>query len=309
MSPSPTPHTSTAPTGPAPVSKRNGAPRPLDELNQQGRRVQELVDQIGVLSDPAARALLEDCLQSVLAFHGQGLAQILRVVQDADAAGQKVFDRLIQDSAVRGLLLIHGLHPVDLETRLHEALNKVRPYMESHGGNVELISLQNDVARLRLQGACKSCPSSSVTMELAVRQAIEEACPDLMGFEVEGAAETLPAEKPVPPAGLQPRPTPHAWTTLDGLGQLSNCEIKVLEAEGMPLLICKVNENLYAYRNGCPACGLSFKSGGLDAGLLKCPLGHRYDAQRAGGGVDKPHFHLDPFPLLVENGQVKVAVR
>jgi Fe-S cluster biogenesis protein NfuA len=77
------------------------------------------------------------------------------------------------------------LHPVDLATRLQEALEKVRPYLESHGGNVELLGLEDGFARLSLRGACKTCPSSSVTLELAVRKALEEACPDLLGFNVE----------------------------------------------------------------------------------------------------------------------------
>ena len=83
------------------------------------------------------------------------------------------------------MLLIHGLHPLSLEARLRQALEQVSPYMHSHGGNVELISLEGDFARLRLNGNCKSCPSSRVTLELAVRKALEENCPDLAGFEVE----------------------------------------------------------------------------------------------------------------------------
>jgi Fe-S cluster biogenesis protein NfuA len=58
--------------------------------------------------------------------------------------------------------------------------------MRSHGGNIELLSLENDVARLKLEGTCKTCPSSTVTLELAFRRAVEEACPDLFGFEVVG---------------------------------------------------------------------------------------------------------------------------
>ena len=94
------------------------------------------------------------------------------------------------------LLLIHGLC-IRFRSRRGcvEALDKIRPYMESHGGNVELLSLEDDVARLRLQGHCKTCPSSAVTMELAIRGAIEEACPDLMGFEVEGV-EQMTAGRP-----------------------------------------------------------------------------------------------------------------
>jgi Fe-S cluster biogenesis protein NfuA len=86
---------------------------------------------------------------------------------------------------VSGPLLIHGLHPVSPEGRLQGALDKTRPYLKSHGGGGELLGLQDDVTRLRLQGTCKSCPSSSVALELAVRRVIEEACPDLAGFEVE----------------------------------------------------------------------------------------------------------------------------
>ena len=120
-------------------------------------------------------------------FYGHGLERILELVEKAGPEGEKVREALIHDPGVRGLLLIHGLHPVPLEERLLEALDKVRPYMESHGGNVELLSLENDYAKLRLQGHCETCPSSTVTLELAVRAAIEEACPDLAGFEVEGS--------------------------------------------------------------------------------------------------------------------------
>ena len=63
---------------------------------------------------------------------------------------------------VATLLLIHDLHPVPLEERVQAALDSVRPYMESHGGNVELLSLEDGVARIRLQGSCSDCSASSV---------------------------------------------------------------------------------------------------------------------------------------------------
>ncbi len=160
------------------------APTALSELQQPAKRLQELVERSGQLRDPAARTLVQDCLQAVLAFYGHGLARVLQVVQTAGPAGETVRERLLQDPAVAGLLIIHGLHPVELETRLRGALDKVRPYLERHGGNVELLSLKGEFARLRLQGHCKTCPSSAVTLELAVRRALEEACPDLTGFEV-----------------------------------------------------------------------------------------------------------------------------
>jgi nitrite reductase/ring-hydroxylating ferredoxin subunit len=74
------------------------------------------------------------------------------------------------------------------------------------------------------------------------------------------------------------------------------------------LVICRVNEVLYAYRNRCPACNMPFDGGSLDGGFLSCALGHHYDVARAGRCAEVPSAHLDPFPLLVQNGIVKVAV-
>ena len=99
-------------------------------------------------------------------------------------------------------MLIHDLYPVPLEERVAEALDSVRPYMESHGGNVELLCLEDGVARLRLEGSCDGCPASSSTLELAIKTALEEAAPDLIGIEVEGLEQDLlnPASSPGPAA-------------------------------------------------------------------------------------------------------------
>jgi Fe-S cluster biogenesis protein NfuA len=94
--------------------------------------------------------------------------------------------------------LMHDLYPVALEDRVTEALDSVRPYMESHEGGVELLSLEEGVARLRLQGHCHGCAASQATLELAIREALEQHAPDLLGLEVEGVAESNPHPAPGP---------------------------------------------------------------------------------------------------------------
>lgn len=166
------------------VSSYGGNPAPGTDSRDVAKRLQELIEQIQTQPNPAAKALLQECLQSLLAFYGDGLSRILEQLQASGFEGKKILDRMLNDQAITGLLLIHGLHPIPLEARLRGALEKVRPYMQSHGGNIELLSLEDEVARVRLQGTCKTCPSSTVTLELAVRRAVDEACPDLAGFEV-----------------------------------------------------------------------------------------------------------------------------
>jgi Fe-S cluster biogenesis protein NfuA len=150
-----------------------------DDLALEGKRIQELVEKIQAMPDTAARRMLQECLESVLSFYGHGLSRILQIIEKAGDDGKKIRAALLDDGGVAGLLLIHGLHPVSLEARLTEALDKVRPYMKSHGGDVELLGLENDFARLRLKGHCETCPSSTVTLELAVRHAIERPVPIL----------------------------------------------------------------------------------------------------------------------------------
>ena len=87
------------------------------------------------------------------------------------------------------LMLIHDLYPVGLAERVDEALAAVRPYMESHGGDVELLGLADGVARIRLSGSCDGCPASASTLELAIKQALDEHAPDLEALEVEGGVE------------------------------------------------------------------------------------------------------------------------
>src|SRR5580692_9610222 len=191
----------------APALNANG------DINLHGERIQRLLERIGSLPYPAAKDLINECMEAVLAFYGAGLNRILQIVSEDGAEGRKVYRDLINDDIIKGLLLIHDLHPLDLETRLREALDKVRPYLKSHGGNVELISLQNDIARLRLQGTCESCASSAVTLELAIRHAIEQACPDLAHFEVEGMQDK-------PAASLIAQRQVTDWTVIKSAHQL-----------------------------------------------------------------------------------------
>ena len=94
---------------------------------------------------------------------------------------------MANDGLVAGLLMIHDLYPVPIEERVVQALDTVRPYMESHGGNVELLGIEDGIAKLRLEGSCKSCRASSSTLELAVRQALEEAAPTSRGWTSRGS--------------------------------------------------------------------------------------------------------------------------
>ena len=165
-----------------------------------GRRLEELIERLGRIEEAESRLAAEELVAAVIGVYGEGLERILEILEESGEQGAELRQRLADDGVVASLLLIHDLYPVDLETRVAAALDKVRPYMESHGGNVELLGLEEGVARIRLEGSCRGCAASSATLELAIKQALEDEAPDLEGLEVEGAIEEIP---PQPPSGLE----------------------------------------------------------------------------------------------------------
>lgn len=167
-------------------------PQDLQEHQRRAERIEMLIQEISTFSDPRARATAEELVQVLLDMYGEGLARLLELTAQSETSGIPLIETFAQDELLAALFMIHGLHPLDLETRIANALVEVRPYLKSHGGNVELVGVEDGVARLRLEGSCHGCPSSTVTLKLAIEEAIYKAAPDLAGLQVEGAVDPPP---------------------------------------------------------------------------------------------------------------------
>ena len=175
------------------------------DLQRRIESIEGLIREIEKMSDPAVRSLSQQLVQSLMDLHASGIERMIEIVHRSGEGGQQIIDELGQDDLVRSLLLLYGLHPLDLQTRVLQALEKTRPYLHSHGGNVELVGVSDSGAvTLRLDGTCNSCSSSSVTLQSTVKQAIYDAAPDITALIVEGAVqERASALAFVPLASLQ----------------------------------------------------------------------------------------------------------
>jgi Fe-S cluster biogenesis protein NfuA len=150
------------------------------DLRAVGSRIEELLGQIRAAGDPATATTAEEVVRLVVELYGAGLERTVEL------AGPEALERLVEDELLASLLVLHGLHPKDTETRVVEALDQVRPYLGSHAGGVELVGIDpTGVVHLRLEGSCDGCPSSTQTVKLAIERAIEEAAPEVMRIEVE----------------------------------------------------------------------------------------------------------------------------
>jgi Fe-S cluster biogenesis protein NfuA len=149
-------------------------------------RIEEQIQLIESVADPHLKASTLELVQSLIALHGAGIERLLELIANRPD-GQALIDELGDDEMVSSLLVLHGLHPLDVATRVKHALDKVGPYLASHGGSVELLGISDDgVVRLRLLGSCQSCSSSTATLKLAIEEAIHQFAPDVVKVEAEG---------------------------------------------------------------------------------------------------------------------------
>jgi Fe-S cluster biogenesis protein NfuA len=152
-----------------------------NDLQAVGGRIERLLDGLRVAVIPREYEHVEEVVRLVTELYGAGLERILAIV------GPAAVRDLLADELVAGLLLVHGLHPEDLASRVEAALASVRPFLRHHDGDVELLDVDEGAGavHLRLLGSCDGCPSSAVTLQLAVERAIREAAPEIAIIDVE----------------------------------------------------------------------------------------------------------------------------
>lgn len=273
-------------------------------LREVGERIEALLGELrGISPQVAERA--ETLVQLLVDLYGAGLRRIVETLDEAGGTGRQLLDRIAEDPLLSSLLVLHDLHPVPLEERIQRALDRVRPYLGSHAGGVTFLGVDDQgVVHLRLEGTCHGCPSSTVTVKLAIERAVQEAAPEVTGVEVEGMA--VPFH--VVPGG-RGTPSGPKWVHLGGLGGVLPGQLVTQDAGGERIVVLNVRGSLYAYRDRCPTCGAPIHTGRLEDDRLVCSsCQEAYHVRLAGRSLTRVDRHLEPLPLVPEEGGWKVAV-
>jgi Fe-S cluster biogenesis protein NfuA/nitrite reductase/ring-hydroxylating ferredoxin subunit len=267
-----------------------------------GARVERLLAQIGDLGGAQAAATAEELVRVLVEYYGEGLERI------AELVGPDAVRGMTADPLVSTLLVLHGLHPLEMSARIEQALDRVRPYLGSHAGGVAFLGVdERDVAHLRLSGSCNDCPSSTVTVQTTIEEAVLAAAPELQGIAVEGVSE----QKPLLQIGMRP---PTQWRhpaapDLPGAGAVAGVDL-----DGCRVLMARLADTYYAYADRCPSCGSSLTGSSLTGSslagdVLTCgTCAARYDVRLAGISADGTGRRLAPLPLLDDVSGIRVAV-
>lgn len=241
------------------------------------------------LEEPA-RAQALALKQAVEGFHRDGLIKIIQTLK-ADPRGKELLFELVDEPEVKALFLLHGLIRIDPRQRVEQALESCRPYLQSHNGDVELVSLEAGVARVKMKGACNGCSMSAVTLKTHVEEALK------------GIVERVELVK------AEPTTTVGVYRREEYRGPLlSELEHDRPTHHG-PYLLVRLEDGLYAYRNECAHQGLPLHEGSYDTATaqLSCPWhGFTFDL-RTGECLTAPTCQLEPLRTRLENGRVYVV--
>jgi len=189
----------------APVFRRSIV---IDEKDFQARvqKIGGLVQDLETITDPAVRSAVKELVQLLMDLHGTGLERILEIVFESKESGPHVINELGRDPLVGSLLVLYGLHPDDLQTRVERKLKQIDSKLHKMGAEARLVSVSDGEVRLRVTLDGHTCGSTSKTVQTSVEEAIYEAAPDLTSLVVEGLEE-LAASGFVPLETLLGRPT------------------------------------------------------------------------------------------------------
>ncbi len=281
------------------VSKPSTSPPP--DFQELLERVGASVARLEEWEDERRRDEVFALLDGVDSLHRQALGRLLEAV--GNLGGQRLLERVAEDPMVRALLEMYDLPEPDERTQVEHALEPVHTYIESRGGGLELLGVEQGRVHVRLSGSCGSCAGSDGSLKHVVERALREG---YAGFR------ELVAEEPVPPKQpLQVSPLPLRRLRTISLGPLRHLapgEMRAVWPEGRSVLLARFGDEVYAYRDGCPPCSpLTLHTGRLEGHTLLCPWhGCRYDL-RTGKREDGAE-RLQAVSVTVQDGEIRVTI-
>jgi nitrite reductase/ring-hydroxylating ferredoxin subunit/Fe-S cluster biogenesis protein NfuA len=278
---------------------------PTDELQRLAEQVDRTYQATRALDEPA-RKQADELRQAIEAFHKAGLIRMVRRLKD-DPVGKTLLFELVDDPLIHALFVMHGIVKADPTTRVQQVLDQVRPYMQSHGGDVELVEVALPTVYVRLKGACNGCSMSAVTLREGVEEAILGQIPEVKRIEVL-PNEPSPAIITLDQIGVVRPEREHGWVRGPAVQQLPAGRMRRLDVGDLSILLVNVGNRISAFRNACAHQGLPLDSGLLDpeTGELTCPWhGFCFDTT-SGECLTAPQAQLESFPLRIEDGVIWV---
>lgn len=291
-------------------------PEPLPErLADELDRLTDLIAAFEADPDEERRARVFELLTSVDSIHRAGLRRLDELLK---AAGLQA--RALDDPEVKLLFDLYDLGEGGDLQRAQAVLASVTPYIESHGGSLEVVSADGGVVTVRLSGSCAGCQGSTATLRHVVEGALREGLAEFERMEVlEAPAATGHGHDHDHGSGSQaapgliqveglPRSRPSlVWRPVLAAADVAPGSLAAVDVDGEPVLVANIGGDFYAYHDGCPGTPLTLVAGRVEGAVVTCPWhGCRFDL-RGGRRLEGEGPGLVVMPIAVEEGEVRIG--
>ncbi len=240
----------------------------------------------------------------------EAFTRLIRALKTEPAA-LAVLKEAVGDEVVYAVLRHHEILKATLHERVEDALDSVRPYLESHGGNVELVEIiQPETVIIRLLGACDGCPASSLTLSEGVEKAIKEYCPEITTVKKAKGGITA---KPVDGVAINfvspfARSEDPGWVFVCKLDAVPEGQIKVTTVGNNEVLLSRFDNKVTCYENSCAHMGMPLDMGEVHQGILICPH-HAFEySLETGECLTAPEVQLHTHAVRVTDDRVEVKL-
>ncbi len=158
------------------------------QFEQNLQRIERLVAESDQAADPSGRETIRELVRALFELHATGLARLVDLVSRGGESGRAILNSWAQDDLVKPLLLLYGLHPLSLEERVRQAVERIRPSLGVHGAVAEIQSIEAGLVQVHIERNGKGHGHGAVAKALrqAVEEAVHEAAPDVVDIEITG---------------------------------------------------------------------------------------------------------------------------
>ncbi|MBD2183545.1 NifU family protein [Planktothrix sp. FACHB-1355] len=270
----------------------------LEELVREINRYEAIASEW----DESQRVVLMAWKRAMEALHREALIRLIRSVKQDSLSALR---RAAEDEVVYGVLryydLVKSPQP-PLEERIKLALAEVRPGLQSHNGDVELVAIDLPTVKVRLIGNCSNCPASTLTLSDSVEQAIKRYCPEITQV-IAVQTEKFPASQNLSENIDSDR------IELTSLAEVPTQGILAMKLLGKSLILFRIGSQVVCYENACSHFGEPLDAGDVSNGILTCPS-HKFRYRlETGECLTSPEIPLQSYPVQVQDGRVFVQIK
>lgn len=282
-----------------------------EELTRQAGHIARLEEltrdwdehQSGILS--AIRTAIEE-------FNAEAFRRMIRSLREDPACAAKL-NQSLRDPYIYHVLRFHGLVKEPLEHRLARALDEVRPFLKTHGGDVELVAVRHpDTIEVRLVGACHGCPASGETLTEGVEKAVRAHCPEIQHVRrvSHGAPETAAPGAPQVVHFISPfaRQRDENWLDAGLLDEIPDGGMVSRSVRDREVLLYRNGARVACVDNACAHMGMPLDGGELKDGTLRCPYHGFTYLLETGECLTVPEVQLAVHAVKVVGNRVSVRV-